>query len=322
MRLIGSFSTNFQARKLEAYLKARGITVSCEPSFEGGSDPISYEIWAHDEDRLKEAADAYEELRTNPESPAFQIPLVEESSASLPSEESATGEFVAPRFFPTWLSSFFLILCSGVFFLNSLQEIAMQGEDLSERSVFLTPIQSLLLIDLPAPIAQLEKVLEKYALAPNQKVETLPPEAVRELEQIDQIPFWKGFYPWLTLQIQTGDPTSAEGPLFERIRQGEVWRLFSPAILHTQLLHILFNMIWLWVLCRPIEQRVGSFRLLLLILITGIGSNVIQYLMTGPFFLGFSGVVMGLAGFIWTREKLAPWEGYPISRGTLLFLTL
>jgi GlpG protein len=80
-------------------------------------------------------------------------------------------------------------------------------------------------------------------------------------------------------------------------------------------------MIWVWVLCKPIEQRIGFTKTLFLTLILGVGSNTIQYLVGGPFFIGYSGVVMGLAGFIWSRQKIAPWEGYPIQRSTLLFLT-
>jgi GlpG protein len=41
---------------------------------------------------------------------------------------------------------------------------------------------------------------------------------------------------------------------------------------------------------------------------------------SGPSFLGFSGVIVGMAGFIWMRQHCAPWEGYPLSRATLLFL--
>jgi GlpG protein len=79
-------------------------------------------------------------------------------------------------------------------------------------------------------------------------------------------------------------------------------------------------MIWLWVLGRPIEQRIGAGRTLLLTFAAAIASNVVQYLMSGPLFLGYSGVVMGLAGFIWMRERIAPWEGYPVQKGTMLFL--
>jgi GlpG protein len=44
--------------------------------------------------------------------------------------------------------------------------------------------------------------------------------------------------------------------------------------------------------------------------------------MSGPYFLGFSGIVVGMAGFIWVRQKIAPWEGYPLQRNTALFLLL
>ena len=70
------------------------------------------------------------------------------------------------------------------------------------------------------------------------------------------------------------------------------------------------------------EQRVGVFRYLLLTVVIGVFANVVQYLASGPFFLGYSGVIMGLAGFIWSREKVAPWEGYPLHRSMILFLVL
>jgi GlpG protein len=47
-----------------------------------------------------------------------------------------------------------------------------------------------------------------------------------------------------------------------------------------------------------------------------------QYLMSGPFFIGYSGIVTALAGFTWMRERIAPWEGYPLNRATILFLVL
>jgi GlpG protein len=54
----------------------------------------------------------------------------------------------------------------------------------------------------------------------------------------------------------------------------------------------------------------------------GVISNVAQYLMSGPYFVGFSGIVVGLAVFIWARQQNAPWEGYPLPRSTFLFLLL
>jgi len=42
--------------------------------------------------------------------------------------------------------------------------------------------------------------------------------------------------------------------------------------------------------------------------------------MSGPDFLGFSGVVIGMAGFIWMRQRQAPWEGYPLQKATVMFI--
>ena len=68
------------------------------------------------------------------------------------------------------------------------------------------------------------------------------------------------------------------------------------------------------------EKRLGFFKLLVFILITALITDVCQYLMSGPNFLGLSGVIMAQAGFIWMREKKAPWEGYTIQKATLYFL--
>ncbi len=44
--------------------------------------------------------------------------------------------------------------------------------------------------------------------------------------------------------------------------------------------------------------------------------------MSGSFFMGLSGVVCGLAGFIWARQRVAPWEGYLLHQLTLIFLAI
>ena len=108
--------------------------------------------------------------------------------------------------------------------------------------------------------------------------------------------------------------------LIEKIRDGEFWRLFTPCLMHNDILHILFNMLWLIVLGKQLEQRLGIRRYLLLVLLTGIFSNTCQYLMSGSDFLGFSGVLCAMLAFIWIRQKIAPWEGYPLERSTIAFM--
>ena len=289
---------------------------------------MSYQIWVHDEDQLEKAASLLDEFNKNPSKPEYDVPIesVQESPAEFSADEEIPERTEKPAAqihqFPPILTSFFILICSFVFFINLMQEIPMRKEGLSEKTFLMTPIQALFLFDLPPAIEQLEKVIQKYEVPPDQKLEELPPEIKRELDAVDRVPFWRGAYEWMLLKIKKEDTSQAEGPLFQRIREGEIWRLFSPCLLHQSFLHILFNMIWLWVLGRPIEQRVGSLRTLLVIVAAGVGSNTLQYLMTGPLFLGFSGVVMGLAGFIWMRERVAPWEGYPLNKTTVFFLLL
>ncbi len=211
---------------------------------------------------------------------------LEFDSEEILSVEEVQGNVSEAPFLPkpqrSPLSFVILFLCLAIFFFNGFQEASM------ETPSSMTPIVGALLYDIPA----------------------------KEMGG----GYWQGIANWVLMSIKDPNFSPELSSLFFKIRQGEVWRLFSPSVLHTELLHILFNMSWLWILSRPIEQRVGSLRLGVLTLVAGIGSNTMQYLISGPFFLGYSGVVLALAGFIWARQKKAPWEGYSLHRTTLWFL--
>lgn len=135
----------------------------------------------------------------------------------------------------------------------------------------------------------------------------------------DYPPYWTGLYD-KAADYLTGQPVLFNAPLFEKIRQGEVWRLFTPALLHIDILHIAFNMLWVIILGKQIEKRLGTARYLLFILVAGIFSNTAQYLMSGPNFAGFSGIVCAMIMFVWIRQKIAPWEGYLMQPSTFNFV--
>lgn len=315
MRQVGTLSNENEARRFSRHLTSRGIVNKCEVVFDSATGHMSYQFWVHDEDNLAAAAAAFNEFLQNPSHPKFDAPIIEEPEPHVPREEEVPPP--PPRRFKTYATHFFLSLCALLFFLTTLQEIPLQKEGLSDATFMMTPLQAALMFDLPPIFDRVEEIIKKYE---NEKVDRVPPEVAAELEAAEKTPYWRGIYDWVISKIQGGEVSLDEGPLFFRIRQGEVWRLFTPVLLHGNLLHILFNMLWLWYLGRPIEERIGPMRTLLLTLIAGIGSNIVQYLMSGPFFIGYSGIVMGLAGFIWMRERIAPWEGYPLNKGTVLFL--
>lgn len=87
------------------------------------------------------------------------------------------------------------------------------------------------------------------------------------------------------------------------VRKGEVWRLVTPIFLHSNLLHLIFNLMWLWDLGRAMEGRFSSRYLLAFVMITAILSNLLQFFWAGPFFGGMSGVNYALFGFLWIRGK-------------------
>ncbi|MCC6234837.1 MAG: rhomboid family intramembrane serine protease [Verrucomicrobiales bacterium] len=93
------------------------------------------------------------------------------------------------------------------------------------------------------------------------------------------------------------------------VLRGEVWRLFTPALLHFSVAHVLFNLWTFWDLGRLIEIRRGSSRLLALIIGIGVISNLGQYLVSGPRFGGMSGVIYGLLGYAWMMGKYRPSAG-------------
>ncbi|HEU0010252.1 MAG TPA: rhomboid family intramembrane serine protease, partial [Verrucomicrobiae bacterium] len=107
------------------------------------------------------------------------------------------------------------------------------------------------------------------------------------------------------------------------IRSGEFWRLLTPAFVHTNVLHLLFNMLWLLDLGSMIESRLGTGRLGLKIIVFGIFSNLAQFLATdSAYFYGLSGVNYGLFGYMWVRGSLDPRSGLYLHPHTVALMVI
>jgi GlpG protein len=115
------------------------------------------------------------------------------------------------------------------------------------------------------------------------------------------------------------DPDS--GVFLGRVRAGEFWRLLTPIFLHLSVTHIVFNMLALYQLGCMIEARRGSWHLVALVVVLGLGSNLAQYVAAGPGFGGMSGVVFGLIGYVWMRGKYDRASGLVLDR-TYLTISL
>ncbi|MFG6159901.1 rhomboid family intramembrane serine protease [Halomonas sp. 1390] len=112
----------------------------------------------------------------------------------------------------------------------------------------------------------------------------------------------------------------AFGGLGEALASGQVWRLLSPAFLHFGWMHLIFNMLWLWYFGRQVEALQGSRRMLMLLLVAGIGANLAQYAAGTVLFGGMSGVDFALLGYVWLMSRRAPRSGFFVPQMLVVFM--
>lgn len=112
---------------------------------------------------------------------------------------------------------------------------------------------------------------------------------------------------WFTIvEFQVQGNKIYYSDLLSMLSDGQVWRLITPAFMHFNLPHIVFNLLWVWVIGRRIELLLGWPILLGLFLVSALASNVAQFWISGPMFGGMSGFVFALLGFAWLWDRFKP----------------
>lgn len=114
-------------------------------------------------------------------------------------------------------------------------------------------------------------------------------------------------FPWDAFSSLSGRLDALSATLVS----GQIWRLITPDFLHFSWTHIIFNSVMLWFLGSQIEWIDGRGRLVALFLVTSLGSNGLQYLVSGPLFGGLSGVVYGILGYCWLSQRRWPRFQFP-----------
>ena len=113
------------------------------------------------------------------------------------------------------------------------------------------------------------------------------------------------------------------GQIIFALPKGEYWRLFTPIFLHFSVLHIVFNALWLWDLGRRVEKLQGSLRMLAIVLLIGMGSNIIQAMFAQvSIFGGMSGVIYGLLGYAWVWSGLRPEKSLGVPPGVISIMLI
>jgi GlpG protein len=331
MRLIGTLDNERQAQVFSLFLSRKEIPHQIEKQVNtdwGASQygVSTFYIWIQEEDQTASASQWFQLFKEQPQDPVFQPtqqtpftalsppepPLAPQERPSSPWDQQAIG----------WITRALFIGCCLIFIFSHLwqPDIALP-ERYSRLLLASSPIDRALLYDYPQFYEWINQFIRLYGYDTLEHPEELSPDQAALLRKIEKNPPWPGFYYLILKKNFVGALQSFKDyPTFERIRQGELWRLFSPCLLHADIFHLFFNMIWLIILGKQMEQRLLPWRYVIFILLTGVISNTIQYLVSGPNFIGFSGVLCAMLGFIWVRQKVAAWEGYQLDRLTFIFI--
>lgn len=340
MRLICTLNDQKKGYILSNYLKSQGIDNEYEviTNTDWGSSEygnLIVHIWVYEEELMDKALEITSQFLKEPDDSRYQVferqenlflePLQKKIKETQQRLNTRQNEFIMEKYPLGILTFYLLIVCILIFMVDLITFPTVTIERLPEviplTPIYTSPLYKQMMYDYPKAYEIVDKIVKNYGIEKLQNPSDLPPEAISMLKQLAVTPFWKGYYNQLVNRFnkkKERHPQQA-APLFEKIRQGEVWRIFTPCLLHYNSLHLFFNMIWLAILGKPMEKRLGIGRYSIFILITGIVSNTCQYLMGGPNFLGFSGVLCGMLTFIWSRLRYAAWEGYPLQKASINF---
>jgi rhomboid protease GluP len=85
---------------------------------------------------------------------------------------------------------------------------------------------------------------------------------------------------------------------------GEWWRLVSPVLVHGSILHLAFNMYFLYLVGPLVEQLYGSARFLVLYVLTAATASLASFLLGPGPSVGASGALFGLCGVLLVGRAL------------------
>lgn len=309
MRLLTTLKSESDAKKVADILARAGIEnqVDGKIDTDWGSDnygSLEYTIWVVDEDQTEKAATLLAAYQVNPSDSSYP-PLPPSPPSKMAVKPKSTIK--AP------ITFYLIVICSLLF---GWESIIYPNPSL----IYTSPIKKDLLYDFPEAYELLGKLVDQYGIDALKNPGSLPTKGLALVQKVNRHPYWEGYYNEALAYFNGG--TISIAPWFEKIKEGEVWRLFTPIFLHGDIFHLLFNMIWLYVLGSQLELHLKPFRYLLFIVLAAAFTNTAQYLMGGPNFLGISGVICAMLTFIWKRQNDAPWEGYQLQHSTFIFMMI
>jgi len=277
----------------------------------------------------------------HPEENTLSLSEKKASSSHFQLHEDEIGSRKLPRFQSHPITCSLVILLCAIYalivvFPGATVSFSLQGNSPSIQTLSAhSPIEKICLFDYPEAWKTLDKVIEslsKESYNTNFSHNLTPFLPIfQKIENSSRIPYWKGIVSVIETHHsnspQSDSWISRQAPMFEKIRQGQIWRSLSPALLHASFVHLIFNAMWVLLLLPALEsisRKTSLMRLIFVLGVIALVSNISQYLMSGPNFVGFSGVVSGIAGYLASTHSQIEMNsipaGFRVEKSTLRFL--
>lgn len=95
----------------------------------------------------------------------------------------------------------------------------------------------------------------------------------------------------------------------ESLWAGAYWGYVTSAFIHFDVIHLAFNLYWLFILGEVLEKEFGPLKLAGLILLAAVVTSGFQFLISEDTGHGFSGVLYFFFGFMWqARRRFASFQ--------------
>lgn len=285
MRHIGSLPDQAAARRFRAWLLSRDTATDIE------FEEDQWAIWIHNEDEVDSAREEFDAFATEPEAERY-IRAEQALKTARQAEPRPATRPTLPRVRPgqPWVMTPLRNCPASVVLIGLsvlLTGVCVRGFDAKRGA---------LQFDMAY-----EPVMSRLTFVEIEERDNSVYASTYNLSRACQH-LWES----VTRGLEYRLPSHGVG----QILRGEFWRLVTPAFLHFSIPHILFNLLWLRMLGGEIESRRGLARYVGLVLLIAIVSNAGQYAATGsPLFGGMSGVVYGVFGYLWMKERFAPQAG-------------
>jgi len=279
MRRIGNVPNEDQANRLRDYLQTQSIDVKGSSIDESASPAnTQHDIWIRDERDVEKARELFAEFQSDPSAKQYDVSA---EAARLRKERS---DKIAKKIAEQKKSQ-----------MRVRRVTSSMGGLGGRQSPSTMPVTIGFIV-----LATILGFITNFSQVPR----SLDPATRGTGEQV--------FQALACVDILTFIETELDG--FASIKQGQIWRLFTPMLLHGSMFHLAFNMFNLFILGGIVERIHGSAFYIGLLLVSQAVATSVQILIPdslgSPLAIGASGAVLGVFGFVWIRPKID--GNYPV----------